>query len=103
MLDAPEISESEAQGIVKDIYADIKLTYGVPFIVTFYRQLAVYPKCLEFIWKQVKPNIRTEYVQEEAKLLRSLAQLPNFEYEKIFLTRFIVADNFLFGTTHAYD
>lgn len=48
------ITEEEATGRVKDIYDDIKKTYGMPFVPNAYKAMALYPELLEAQWRKIK-------------------------------------------------
>jgi alkylhydroperoxidase/carboxymuconolactone decarboxylase family protein YurZ len=48
------ISEDEATGKVREIYADIKATLGVDFVPNLYRVMAVKPDHLEANWIKSK-------------------------------------------------
>lgn len=48
------ITEEEATGRVKEIYDDIKKTYGMPFVPNAYKAMALYPELLEAQWRKIK-------------------------------------------------
>ena len=48
------IEEAEATGTVKDIYADIKDTFGIDFVPNMYKVMAPNPAYLEANWNKVK-------------------------------------------------
>jgi alkylhydroperoxidase/carboxymuconolactone decarboxylase family protein YurZ len=48
------ITESEAVGKVKNIYADIRTTLGLDFVPKMYRAMAVMPDFLEANWNKVR-------------------------------------------------
>ncbi len=48
------ITEEEATGRVKEIYDDIKKTYGMPFVPNAYKAMAVSPEFLEAEWRKIK-------------------------------------------------
>jgi len=48
------VSEEEATGKVKEIYEDIKKTYGLPFVPNAYKAMAVFPEFLEHYWQKIK-------------------------------------------------
>ncbi len=52
-----EIPEAEADGKVAAVYADIRRVLGVPFVMLFYRALALDPIQLSRIWAELAPNI----------------------------------------------
>lgn len=66
----PEIYESEATGIVKEIYEDIKKVLKVPEVNLIFRTLACYPEFLGFAWSSMRKNLLTTDVQQMAAMLR---------------------------------
>ncbi len=48
------VPEGEATGNVKEIYEDIKKTYGMPFVPNAYKAMAVSPEFLERYWQKIK-------------------------------------------------
>lgn len=50
MYQLDEVSEKEATGIVAEIYQDIRVRLGLPFVNLIYRHLATKPEILEEIW-----------------------------------------------------
>jgi alkylhydroperoxidase family enzyme len=48
------LSEEEATGKVKEIYAEIKTTLGIDFVPNLYRAMAAKPDYLEANWMKVK-------------------------------------------------
>ncbi len=48
------VSEEEATGKVKEIYADIKSALGIDFVPNLYRVMAPKPDYLEANWNKVK-------------------------------------------------
>ncbi len=46
------ISEDEATGKVKEIYAEIKATLGIDFVPNMYRAMASKPDYLESQWRR---------------------------------------------------
>lgn len=48
------VSEDEASGKVKELYADIKATLGTDFVPNLYRVMATKPDYLEANWVKVK-------------------------------------------------
>ncbi|WP_174727882.1 halocarboxylic acid dehydrogenase DehI family protein [Mesobacillus harenae] len=71
----PEIFEQDAQGIVKEIYEDIKLVLKVPVVNFIFRALAHYPQFLAYAWEQVRPNMLTVNMESASQLLRA----PNID------------------------
>ena len=48
------IEESEATGKVKDLYEEIKDTFGIDFVPNLYKVMAPNPAYLEANWNKVK-------------------------------------------------
>ena len=48
------IEESEAQGLVRTIYNDIKQTKQIDFVPNFWKTLATHPPLLEQTWLRLK-------------------------------------------------
>jgi len=48
------IPEEEATGRVKDIYAEIRSTFGIDFVPNLYKVMAPNPAYLEANWNKVK-------------------------------------------------
>ena len=48
------IEEEDAAGRVKDIYEDIKTTFGINFVPNLYKVMAPNPAYLEANWDKVK-------------------------------------------------
>ena len=48
------VSEEEATGKVRDIYAEIKSQLGIDFVPNLYRVMASKPSYLEANWNKVK-------------------------------------------------
>lgn len=48
------IEESQAQGLVREIYNDIKKTKSIDFVPNFWKTLATHPPLLEQTWLRLK-------------------------------------------------
>ena len=48
------VSEDEATGRVKDVYDDIRNTFGIDFVPNLYKVMAPSPAYLEANWNKVK-------------------------------------------------
>lgn len=66
----PEVFESDAEGIVKEIYEDIKYVLKVPIVNFIFRALANYPEFLRYAWDEVRPNMLTINMETAANELR---------------------------------
>jgi hypothetical protein len=58
VADAPlaEIKETEANGVIAEIYADIRHALGVPMVNLIFRHMATVPGCLEWAWAHLGPG-----------------------------------------------
>ncbi len=66
----PTIAESEASGEIAALYADIKVTLGVPTTNMVWRRLATIDGALSWTWNAVKPLYVTGALDASAKELR---------------------------------
>jgi alkylhydroperoxidase family enzyme len=48
------VPEEEATGTVRDIYDNIKSTFGIDFVPNMYKLMALNPSYLEANWNKVK-------------------------------------------------
>ncbi len=83
----PEIFESEAEGIIKDVYKDIQYVLKVPIVNFIFRALANYPEFLSDAWFQVRPNMLTARIEVAAETLRYpdiLVPVPAFHSNTAF-------------------
>jgi hypothetical protein len=76
------IEPHHADATLTDLYADIRVTLGLPFVNTDYRALARWPSYLALAWKDLRPRVATpdyraavEAVHAEA--VRLARALPN--------------------------
>lgn len=67
------ISEEEATGKVKDIFADIKQTKGIDFVPNIWRALATCPEHLEVTWQKLKTIMRPGKLDVLSKEIIALA------------------------------
>ncbi len=72
----PAIGEGDATGEVAKLYADIRMTLGVPLVNLIWRNLATIPGALAWAWLAVKPLYETGQIQNEALALIECQQLP---------------------------
>lgn len=70
---ASEVSEADAQGKIRDIYADVKSTLRVPAASAIFRILATCPDYLQMAWRALKPNAQTVFFETCADDLRRQA------------------------------
>lgn len=65
-----EIAETQAEGRVADIYADIRAVLGVPFVNLIYRHLATAPAVLDCVWASLRPHFASGALAAQAAQLR---------------------------------
>ena len=73
MSDAPlatvrPVAESEATGLVAEIYQDIRRTKGIDFVPNFWRVLATNPTHLQLVWTELKTLMHPEATGRASKL-----------------------------------
>jgi hypothetical protein len=76
-LQFPEILEEKASGELKTVYEEIKQVMRVPIVAFFWRALAVHHDFFIPMWKQLKPNAESQYLETKAAELRTLALLAD--------------------------
>jgi hypothetical protein len=69
----PALRESDAEGKVKAVFEDIKLTLNTPAVGLLFRRLAVYPWYLELAWRNLKPNAAIYFFDRSADKIRRAA------------------------------
>src|SRR5260370_30313271 len=72
----PAISESEATGLIAEIYADIRCVYRVGVVNLIWRHLATIPGGLPWAWSTIRPLYVNGSVSREAAALRAVLSLP---------------------------
>ena len=72
----PAISESEATGLIAEIYADIRRVYRVGVVNLIWRHLATIPGGLPWAWSIIRPLYVNGSVGREAAALRAALSLP---------------------------
>ena len=55
MTEFADLPEHQATGRIAEIYDDIRVYGGVPYVSSLQRQLATIPGCLEWVWDAVRP------------------------------------------------
>lgn len=65
-----EIAETQAEGRVAAIYADIREVLGVPFVNLIYRHLATAPAVLDCVWASLRPHFVSGALAAQAAQLR---------------------------------
>jgi hypothetical protein len=74
-----EITESEANGAIANIYDEIREAYAAPYVSSLFRHLATYPGLLEWIWGVTSPAFRSGLMQHTGWAhvdVSALAPLP---------------------------
>jgi len=61
---AGEISEDQATGEIAEIFSELKVLCGVPYVSAIHRYLAAKPGFLEWAWAAVAPAFRDGQAQE---------------------------------------
>src|SRR5277367_3879859 len=72
----PAISESEATGLIAQIFADIRSVYRVSAVNLIWRHLATIPGGLPWVWTTIRPLYADGTVGREAAALRAGLSLP---------------------------
>ena len=72
----PAISESEATGLIAEIYADIRRVYRVGVVNLIWRHLATIPGGLPWVWSTIRPLYANGTVGREAAALRAALSFP---------------------------
>jgi len=67
------MEESEATGKVKEIFEDIKATFGIPFVPDLFRAFGRKPDQLQAVWMQVKGLFGSGTLDVKTKVLAALA------------------------------
>jgi alkylhydroperoxidase family enzyme len=68
------VEEGDAVGRVKDIYQEIKDTFGIDFVPNLYRVMAPNPAYLEANWNKVKAvMIESEHLDRLTKEIVAVA------------------------------
>lgn len=72
----PELLEGDATGAVAEIYGEIRVCSGVPYVSTLQRFLATMPGVLEFGWAVVRPAMVSGAAPEAAWEAANAADAP---------------------------
>jgi hypothetical protein len=70
------VSEADAGGDIAVLYRDIRGTLGVPVVNLIWRHLAVFPGCLDWAWRSLRPLYESGAVGAEARALREGLAIP---------------------------
>jgi hypothetical protein len=86
----PAISESEATGLIAEIYADIRRVYRLGVVNLIWRHLATIPGGLPWVWSTIRPLYVNGSVSREGAALRttlSLPELPSWPMAAFYIGR----------------
>ena len=61
-----ELAEQDARGELARIYAEIRHTYGAPYVSSLQRHFATYPGVLEWAWGVVAPGFHNGLIPQTA-------------------------------------
>jgi hypothetical protein len=73
----PAITEKEATGEIAELYNDLRVTLGVPFVNLIWRHLATIPGGLSWTWTLVKPLYVSSELNRRAVEASKLISLPS--------------------------
>lgn len=76
MTSLPEIRESEAPPAVAAIYAEIRITSGLPLVNLIWRHFAALPGVLPPVWSAVQPLVASEAMDAARRRLATAIPLP---------------------------
>ncbi len=72
----PELSESQAEGEIARIYAEVRTLCAVPYVSSLHRHLATRPGWLEWCWAAVRPAFVNGKAQNAAWAAAAGARVP---------------------------
>ena len=70
-----ELAENQAEGVIAEIYEEIRRFSGVPYVSSFQRFLATLPGVLEWAWAAVRPAMVSGVIQQTGWRLADGARL----------------------------
>jgi hypothetical protein len=73
----PELHEADATGRIADIYAEIRLFSGVPYVSSLQRYLATIPGVLEWAWDVLRPGLASGLIPETGWRLAQSVRLTS--------------------------
>jgi hypothetical protein len=77
VLMLPERLESDADGRIAEIYAEIRRFSGVPYVSSLQRYLATLPGVLEWAWDALRPALASGVIPETGWKLAAAVRLDN--------------------------
>ena len=73
MATTTTVSEEQATDTVKEVYDEIKKTFGIPFVPNLFKAMEGRPKQLEALWEQFKATMGPGELTRREKELVALA------------------------------
>ena len=70
-----QIEESQATGVVAEVFADIRVTKKLDFVPAFWRTLATQPTLLQLVWSNLKTLMHPESVGRRSALEPSVREM----------------------------
>ena len=67
------IEENDAEGVVRDVYDDIKRTRGIDFVPNFWKTIAHHPATLMRLWAEVKAVMAPGALDQRTKEMIAVA------------------------------
>lgn len=67
------VEESQATGLVKEIFAQIKQAYGMPFVPNLFKAMANWPAYLESFWSRSRVIMGSGQLDRKTKEIIALA------------------------------
>ena len=67
------IEEKDAEGVVRDVYDDIKRTRGIDFVPNFWKTIAHHPPTLMRLWAEVKAVMAPGALDQRTKEMIAVA------------------------------
>ena len=71
----PELHEADATGRIAEIYGEIRLFSGVPYVSSLQRYLATLPGVLEWAWDVLRPGLASGLIPETGWRLAETVRL----------------------------
>ena len=74
-----QVPEAQAQGRIREIYADFRACLGAPTVNLIYRHMATEPGCLEWAWATLRPMFVSGAIPAAARSLVASRAVPRPE------------------------
>lgn len=65
--------EDQATGVVREIFADIRKTFGIPFVPKLFKVMAHHPAYLKASWERVKVIMGPGLIERKTKEMIAVA------------------------------